>query len=68
MFDLLPISISGIGTRDMALIFLFGLKGVSAEQAVAFSLLYLFMSYWLIALIGVGVYFRYPIEIPEETV
>ena len=58
LLDLLPISISGIGTRDVALIFLFGLKGISPEQAVAFSLLYLFMSYWLIALIGAGVYFR----------
>lgn len=68
MLDFLPISISGIGTRDLALIYLFGLKGVSAEQAIAFSLLYLFMSYWLIALLGVGVFFKYPIEIPEETV
>lgn len=66
LLDLLPISISGIGTRDVALIFLFGLKGISPEQAVAFSLLYLFMSYWLIALIGAAVYFRYPLRIPEE--
>ncbi|WAC05027.1 MAG: lysylphosphatidylglycerol synthase transmembrane domain-containing protein [Methanoregula sp.] len=66
LLDLLPISISGIGTRDVALIFLFGLKSISPEQAVAFSLLYLFMSYWLIALIGAGVYFRYPIEIPKD--
>lgn len=66
LLDLLPISISGIGTRDIALIFLFGLKNISAEQAVAFSLLYLFMSYWLIALIGAGVYLKYPIEIPKE--
>lgn len=66
LLDLLPISISGIGTRDMALIFLFGLRGISAELAVAFSLLYLFMSYWLIALIGAGVYLKYPIEIPLE--
>jgi hypothetical protein len=50
----------------VALIFLFGLKSISAVQAIAYSLLYLFMSYWLIALIGVGVYFRYPIEIPED--
>lgn len=66
LIDLLPISISGIGTRDVALIFLFGLISISAVQAVAFSLLYLFMSYWLIALIGAGLYFRYPIEIPED--
>lgn len=66
LLDLLPISISGIGTRDVALIFLFGLQGISAEQAVAFSLLYLFMSYWLVALIGAAVYLRYPVTIPEE--
>jgi len=66
LLDLLPISISGIGTRDVALIFLFGLQGIPAEQAIAFSLLYLFMSYWLIALIGVGVYLKYPVRIPED--
>jgi uncharacterized protein (TIRG00374 family) len=66
LLDLLPISISGIGTRDIALIFLFGLKGIAPEQAVAFSLLYLFMSYWLVALIGAAVYLRYPVTIPED--
>lgn len=66
LLDLLPISISGIGTRDVALIFLFSLKGISPEQAVAFSLLYLFMSYWLIALIGAAVYLKNPVTIPEE--
>lgn len=66
LLDLLPLSISGIGTRDVALIFLFGLRGVPAEQAVAFSLLYLFTSYWLVALVGAVVYLRYPIRIPEN--
>jgi glycosyltransferase 2 family protein len=66
LVDLLPISISGIGTRDVVLIFLFGLSGVPPEQAVAFSLLYLFTSYWLVALIGALVYLRYPIQIPEQ--
>lgn len=64
LLDLLPISISGIGTRDIALIFLFGLRGISPEQAVAFSLLYLFTSYWLVALVGALLYLRYPIKIP----
>jgi uncharacterized protein (TIRG00374 family) len=68
LLDLLPISISGIGTRDAALIFLFGLQGISPEQAIAFSLLYLFLSYWLIALIGVGFWLKNPIkfEIPAS--
>lgn len=68
LLDLLPISISGIGTRDVALIFLFGLQAIPAEQAVAFSLLYLFTSYWLIALIGAGIYLRYPIKIPGRII
>jgi len=62
LLDLLPISISGIGTRDAALIFLFGLQGVKAESAVAFSLLYLFLSYWLVALIGAVIWVRHPIK------
>jgi uncharacterized protein (TIRG00374 family) len=63
LLDLLPISISGIGTRDAALIFLFGLQGVSPESAVAFSLLYFFMSYWLVALVGAYFWIRHPIKI-----
>jgi uncharacterized protein (TIRG00374 family) len=62
LLDLLPISISGIGTRDAALIFLFGLQGISAESAVAFSLLYLFLSYWLVALVGAVFWIQHPIE------
>ena len=52
LIDLLPISISGIGTRDAALILLFGTFGFGLEKAVAFSFLYLIMMYWLVALIG----------------
>lgn len=62
LLDLLPISISGIGTRDAALIFLFGLQGVSAESAVAFSILYLFLSYWLVALAGAVLWIRHPVN------
>jgi len=61
LLDLLPISISGIGTRDAALIFLFGFQGIPPETAVAFSLLYLFMSYWLVALIGALFWIKNPI-------
>ena len=61
LLDLLPISISGIGTRDAALIFLFGFQGIPPETAVAFSLLYLFMSYGLVALIGALFWIKNPI-------
>lgn len=41
--NLLPISIFGIGTRDMTLIFFFGQIGLKTEEAVAFSTLILAM-------------------------
>lgn len=63
ILDLLPISISGIGTRDAALIFLFGIESISAEQTIAFSLLYLLLSYWFVALIGAVCWLKYPIPI-----
>jgi uncharacterized protein (TIRG00374 family) len=66
LLDLLPISISGIGTRDAALIFLFGFQGIPPETAVAFSLLYLFMSYWLVALIGALFWIKNPIAIDGD--
>ena len=66
LLDLLPISISGIGTRDAALIFLFGLQGIPPESAVAFSLLYLFMSYWLVALVGALFWIRNPIKMDVD--
>jgi uncharacterized protein (TIRG00374 family) len=66
LLDLLPISISGIGTRDAALIFLFGLRDIPPESAVAFSLLYLFMSYWLVALVGAIFWIRNPIKMDGE--
>jgi len=50
---LLPLSISGIGTRDALMILLFSLQGIPAETAVAFSFSVLFCSI-TIALIGLS--------------
>jgi len=70
--DLLPISVSGIGTRDATLLYLFGIIGIAPETVVAFSILYLVFSYWFIALVGLLFWFLYPVplemlkeEIPE---
>ncbi|MCR4283797.1 MAG: flippase-like domain-containing protein [Parcubacteria group bacterium] len=40
--NLIPISISGIGTRDISLIFLFSQIGLSSPEAISFSVLILF--------------------------
>lgn len=41
IFALLPISVSGIGTRDVSMIYLFSFYGLTAEQAIAFSIIIL---------------------------
>jgi len=62
LLDLLPISISGIGTRDAAFIFLFGFYSIAAETAVAYSLLFLFAGYWFSALLGVVLFMTEPLK------
>jgi len=51
----LPISVMGVGTRDVLLIYLLSLRSVGAESAVFVSSLIL-VSLVLQALIGVGIY------------
>lgn len=43
LLSLLPITLSGIGTRDAALVYLFGTVGLPGESALALSLLILAM-------------------------
>jgi uncharacterized protein (TIRG00374 family) len=52
LLDSLPISFSGIGTRDAALIMFFAFISVQKEYAVSFSLLVLFLGYIIIGSIG----------------
>jgi uncharacterized protein (TIRG00374 family) len=50
--EILPISIAGIGTRDAAAIYFFGVVGVESAQAVGFSLLYVLVGTYLVAAFG----------------
>jgi uncharacterized protein (TIRG00374 family) len=63
LIELLPISVSGIGTRDAGAIFLFSFYSVSAEPAVAFSLLYLVLAYFSVALIGALLFMLNPLKL-----
>ncbi len=54
----LPVSISGLGIREGALLYLLGSFGVSREEAVAYSLL-LFAVGLVWSLVGGGVYLYY---------
>lgn len=62
LLDTLPISLSGLGTRDAILIFFFSFISLSAESAVSFSLLILFVNYFIIGLAGLLIWFRNPIK------
>ena len=61
--DLLPVSISGLGTRDALLIFLFELYGLPSAQAVAVSLIYLVIGYIFPACLGFIFALKYPLNL-----
>jgi len=62
---LLPLSISGIGTRDAVFILLFGYIGISSESAVAYSVLILLM-YVMNGIIGFFAWQMKPIKLDLE--
>jgi uncharacterized protein (TIRG00374 family) len=63
LLDILPISFSGIGTRDAAMIFFFSFISLSAETAVFFSLLILVFNYFISATIGFILWVKNPIKL-----
>ena len=65
MIELIPVSFSGIGTRDAAMIFFLSLLAISKEAAVAFSLLILLVIY-LTSLPGIVYWIKHPTELPEK--
>lgn len=66
IIELAPISISGIGTRDLAMIYLFGLMDINPETALIYSLLYL-ATYWIPGLVGMLLLVKYPVELPVSS-
>ena len=63
LLDAMPISFSGVGTRDAALILFFGFISLSAEAAVSFSLIILVFNYLISAFFGFAFWIRDPIKI-----
>ncbi len=62
LLDALPISFSGLGTRDVVMIYFFGLIGIAAESAVAFSIMILIVNYMLIGIVGMVLWIKNPIN------
>ena len=63
LVELLPISISGLGTRDATVIYFFSVIGVSSAAAVGFSIGYLLIGTYLTALTGFILWIRNPIKL-----
>ena len=65
VISILPLSISGIGTRDITLIVLFERVGIHKEAALAISLLMLFLT-GIGALLGLTCWLKKPIPLSQE--
>lgn len=60
---LIPISISGIGTRDATLIVLFSVQGLTREAAVSLSLALLFVFYVSVGGMGALAWWKRPVSL-----
>jgi hypothetical protein len=60
LMEIIPISVSGIGTREAAVVFFFSAVGIGNAQAVAFSIMYLIVGTYLTALVGFGAWLANP--------
>lgn len=63
LLTFLPVSISGVGVRDVSLVVLLGPFGVGQAQAVAFSLAILFIFYVGGILLGSGCWLWEPVKL-----
>ena len=59
---LLPISVSGLGTRDGTMILLFSILGLAKESALTFSLMFLFVYSIPPTLVGLATWFKHPVD------
>lgn len=62
LVELLPFSISGLGTRDATVIYFFAAVGVGGAEAVGFSIAYVLIGTYLTALVGFALWLRSPIR------
>jgi hypothetical protein len=61
LVELIPVSVSGLGTRDATVIYFFSLVGVTSAQSVGFSIAYVLIGTYLVALLGFVFWLRNPI-------
>jgi glycosyltransferase 2 family protein len=62
LVELLPFSVSGLGTRDATVIYFFGVAGIGSAEAVGFSIAYVLIGTYLTGLVGFALWLRSPIR------
>jgi uncharacterized protein (TIRG00374 family) len=62
LVELIPFTISGLGTRDATVVYFFSVVGVGSAEAVGFSIAYVLIGTYLTALIGLALWVRHPIR------
>lgn len=65
--ELLPVSVSGLGTREATVVYFFAAVGVARAPAVGFSIAYLLIGTYLTALIGFLLWLRHPVRLGAVT-
>src|SRR3989344_2289988 len=60
----LPISFSGLGTRDASLIFFFSYIALTAEMTLTYSLMILIIDY-IFAVFGFGLFYKNPLKLEK---
>jgi uncharacterized protein (TIRG00374 family) len=63
LVELIPISVSGLGTRDATVIYFFSVVGVSGAAAVSFAIGYLLVGTYLTAAGGFLLWLRHPMKV-----
>jgi uncharacterized protein (TIRG00374 family) len=62
LVELIPFTVSGLGTRDATVVYFFSVIGVDSAQAVGFSIAYVLIGTYLTALLGLALWIRHPIR------
>jgi uncharacterized protein (TIRG00374 family) len=62
LVELIPFTVSGLGTRDATVVYFFSVVGVGSAEAVGFSITYLLIGTYLTALVGLALWIRYPVR------
>lgn len=63
LVELIPISVSGLGTREATVIFFFSLVGIASAKAVGFSIAYLLAGTYLTSVIGFVLWLKNPAKL-----